>query len=195
MKNKTSYLLKIGCTSILCIFAVVLFGQEPQTTIEPQPSREQLAVEKSENTLAILEKKISSCDSIIQSSKKELEVAMDSLDANGEQRKELDKVYAQKRKTLLKQTESKDKTISATAKTDLKALDAAYRTSTKENDTRYKAFLKQSDNASRQIEKTETTKKATQVKLKETKKTLNTAQKNLAAKEKSTSSSKGKERK
>jgi multidrug resistance efflux pump len=192
--------LKINtCVSIIAsalwLITMPLFGQEPTTTQVPLPSKEQLAVQKAENNVALLEAKIVTYDSTIKVGKTELDIALDSIDTNETHRKEIDKEYSQKRKGVAKQAESNDKTVATAAKAELKTLDAEYRASAKASDTELKALLKKSDNASRKIEKAEATKKTTQAKLKETRKTLHTAQKSLAAKEKSALSSKGKGKK
>lgn len=176
-------------------FSMSVYAQEP-TTAPTKVSKDELALQKAKTRVAAIETKIAACDSTIAVSTLALDLAQDSIDANEQMRKAIDKDYSQKHKVLLKQTTSKDKAIVTKAKTDIKTLDAAYKATVKENDAAFKAYLRKSDNASRQIAKAEQTKKLTQEKLKEARKTLATANKNMVAKEKAAENiAKGKGRK
>lgn len=164
--------------TMLCV-SVWLGNAFAQNTAKPaaKPSAKELALQKAEANQARIEKKIANADSLIAVHGKDFKEAQEAIENNNDQRKVLDKEYAQKRKVLEKKSVSKDKSVAAEAKAEMKALDVEYKTSVKQSDTELKQNMKKSDTANKILTKAELDKKNGTKELKEAKKVVATAQK------------------
>lgn len=177
--NKNQTYRVIGLTGLcLCFYAASLCAQEAPP-LEKKPTRQQLALSKAEINLSKIEKKIATADSLEAIGYLEYGIAHDSIESNNEQRKTIDKEYLALRKPLNKKIGSKDRATATLARAELKKIDAEYSAAVKASDAQWRDYWRVADNAQRKVTKGQKTKKDNSPKLKQAKKALTKARKNL----------------
>jgi len=142
---------------LLHIFVQFTLGQNDRKAGELKSL--ETAVTNAEARVAIIEKRVSDADSIINAGKRMLDESKAELKSVDSDSKKFEKVYDSKRKETGKQANSKDKTEANRARTELRNIDSQYKTESRALETRLREATRKQTMGITNIQKGKTARK------------------------------------